>query len=485
VSELPVPKWAERVAEGLGAGPYVVVTGISPSGNIHNLREVLVGEAVANALRARGEEVRFVFHADTVDPLRKIAPGIPESFEEFMGHSLSRVPDPEGCHASYAEHFLAPFEEALREMAMDVEVLRSHELYEGGVYTEVTREALEHTAELRGILQEVTGRAMPERWSPYLPRAASGKLTGARILEHVPEESKVVYVDEDGFEDAADYSKGEGKLGWRVELAARWKALGVTFEPFGKDHTSRGSSTDTADRMVCEVFHYPVPGRHEYEWISIKGKGPMSSSKGIVLLPKDLLRIMPPDVLRRMMLGRDPARALELDLGEGFPRFMDEYRAETESYPAPFNHLVTVAQTVGEDVDAAAEMLRRGGYEEAARDRETLARDLAYARNWAEERAPESVRVRLLSAEEAREAEEGLDDEQRGYLAAVAEKLSPELDGEAVQDLLYSTALERGLKPKKAFAAVYRVLLGKTSGPKAGPFVAGLPVEMVRERFSV
>jgi lysyl-tRNA synthetase class 1 len=63
--------------------------------------------------------------------------------------------------------------------------------------------------------------------------------------------------------------------------------------------------------------------------------------------------------------------------------------------------------------------------------------------------------------------------------------LSPELDGEAVQDLLYSTALERGLKPKKAFSAVYRVLLGKTSGPKAGPFVAGLPMEMVRERFSV
>jgi lysyl-tRNA synthetase, class I len=111
VSELPVPGWAERVAEGLGEGPHVVVTGISTSGHIHvgNLREVLVGEAVANALRARGEEVRFVFHADTIDPLRKIAPGIPESFEEFMGHSLSRVPDPEGCHLSYAEHFLAPF----------------------------------------------------------------------------------------------------------------------------------------------------------------------------------------------------------------------------------------------------------------------------------------------------------------------------------------------------------------------------------------
>jgi len=485
MSELPIPQWAEKVAAELGQGPHVVVTGISPSGNIHNLREVLVGEAVANALMARGEKVRFVFHADTIDPLRRIAPSIPESFEEFIGHSLSRVPDPEGCHASYAEHFLSPFEEALREMEVDVEVLRSHKLYENGVYTEVTREALEHTEELREILQEVTGRRMPEHWSPYLPRDASGRLTGHRILEHVPEEHKVLFEDEDGWEDVADYSRGEGKLGWRVELAARWKALGVTFEPFGKDHTSRGSSTDTADRMADEIFNYPVPGRYEYEWISIKGKGPMSSSKGIVLLPKDLLKIMPPDALRRMMLGRDPSRTLELDLGEGFPRFMDEYRVETDANPVPFNHLVTVAQTVGTDLEAAAEMLRRGGYKKAARAKEILARDLAYARNWAEEWAPESMRLRLLSEEEAREAARDLDADSREYLAAVGEKLSPEMGGDEVQDLLYSTAVERGLKPKRAFAAVYTVLLGRKSGPKAGPFVAGLPVEMARERFRV
>ena len=486
-STVPIPDWARRVADHLGEGPHVVVTGISTSGHIHvgNLREVLVGEAVAEALRARGEEVRFIFHADTIDPLRKIAPGVPEDFEEFMGHSLSRVPDPEGCHISYAEHFLAPFEEALNEMGMDIEVLRSHELYENGVYTDVTREALEHEEELRQILQEVTGRRMPEHWSPYLPRDASGRLTGHRILEHVPEENKVVFVDEDGFEDAADYSRGEGKLGWRVELAARWKALGVTFEPFGKDHTSRGGSTDTADRMAEEILHYPVPGRYEYEWIGIKGKGDMSSSRGIVLLPKDLLMIMPPDALRRMVLGRDPSRRSDLELGEGFPRFMDEYRAETGEPFVPFTHLVTVAQTVGEDVDAAAEMLRRGGYEEAARDKEKLARDLAYARNWAGEWAPESMRLRLLSVEEAREAATGLDEDQREYLAAVAEKLSPEMSGDEVQDLLYSTAVERGIKPKKAFAAVYTVLLGKKSGPKAGPFVASLPFEMVRERFLV
>jgi lysyl-tRNA synthetase, class I len=487
VSSIPIPGWAEKVADSLGDGPHVVVTGISPSGNIHagNLREVLVGEAVANALKARGAEVRFVFHADTIDPLRKIAPGIPEGFKEYLGHSLSRVPDPEGCHASYAEHFLVPFEEALREMEMDIEVLRSHELYENGVYTEVTREAIEHTEELRNILQEVSGGERPEDWSPYMPRAASGDLTGNRVVEHLPEEKKVVFVDREENESVADYSKGEGKLGWRVELAARWKALNATFEPFGKDHTSRGGSTETADRMAREVFRYPVPGRYEYEWIGIKGRGDMSSSRGIVLLPKDLLRIMPPDALRRMVLGGNPARRSDLELGEGFPRFMDEYRVSVETHPVPFNHLLTVAQTVGDDVAAAAEMLRRGGYEEAARDEKELARDLARARAWAEEWAPESMRLRVLSREEARETAQDLDSEQRGYLAAVAHRLSPEMDGEAVQDLLYSTAVERGLKPKRAFAAVYTVLLGKKSGPRAGPFVAGLPIEMVRERLSV
>ena len=460
----------------------MAVTGISPSGNIHvgNLREVLVAEAVVDALRARGEEVRFVFHADTVDPLRKIAPGIPASFKQYIGHSLSRVPDPEGCHENYAEHFLGPFEDSLKQMEVDVEVLRSHELYEGGLYTEVTREAIEHTAELRQILQEVSGREMPEHWSPYLPRTRDGKL-GGRVLEHLPEERKVVYVDEDGWEEVADYGRGEGKLGWRVELAARWKALRATFEPFGKDHTSRGGSTDTADRMAKEVFHYPVPGRYEYEWIQIKGRGAMSSSKGIVLLPNELLDIMPPDALRGMVLGRDPARALDLDLGNGFPRFMDEYRAETEERFVPFTHLVTVAQTVAGDPERAAEMLRRGGYEEAASDLTKLCQDLIYARNWVEKWAPPQYRLGVR--DEVPPEAETLDAEQRRYLAAVAGRLEDGMEGDAVQDLLYSAAVESGLKPKAAFGAVYMVLLGEKSGPKAGPFVAGLDAGFVRERF--
>jgi lysyl-tRNA synthetase class 1 len=162
---------------------------------------------------------------------------------------------------------------------------------------------------------------------------------------------------------------------------------------------------------------------------------------------------------------------------------MDEYRAEIGEPYVPFTHLVTVAQTVGEDTDAAAQMLRRGGYEEAVGP--GLADDLYYARNWAAEWAPESMRLGLLDPAESEQAAAALDDEQREYLREVSARLRAEMDGDAIQDVLYSTAIERGLKPKRAFAAIYRVLLGKTSGPKAGPFIAGLTLDQVSERLSV
>jgi lysyl-tRNA synthetase class 1 len=39
------------------------------------------------------------------------------------------------------------------------------------------------------------------------------------------------------------------------------------------------------------------------------------------------------------------------------------------------------------------------------------------------------------------------------------------------------------VKPKKAFGAIYTVLIGKKSGPKAGPFIAGLPPEITHDRL--
>ena len=155
--------WAERIAEGLGEGRTWWSRGSAPP-------DTSTSATCARSWSARpwqrlagprGEEVRFIFHADTIDPLRKIAPGIPEEFEEFIGQSISRVPDLRVAPPLLCRSLPDSFEEALGEMEMDIEVLRSHELYENGVYTEVTRRRWKTPASCVEILQEVSGRKMP------------------------------------------------------------------------------------------------------------------------------------------------------------------------------------------------------------------------------------------------------------------------------------------------------------------------------------
>ena len=93
------------------------------------------------------------------------------------------------------------------------------------------------------------------------------------------------------------------------------------------------------------------------------------------------------------------------------------------------------------------------------------------------------MRLRLLSTEEAREAAAELDDEQREYLAAVAQKLGPEMDGDEVQDLLYSTAVERGSSPRgrsprsTPSCSAKERSQGRAVRRRVAP-------ELVRERFS-
>jgi len=55
---------------------------------------------------------------------------------------LCNIPDPEGCHNSYSEHFLQPFLESLEILGIPVEVYRAYQMYSEGLYEENTRIAL-------------------------------------------------------------------------------------------------------------------------------------------------------------------------------------------------------------------------------------------------------------------------------------------------------------------------------------------------------
>jgi lysyl-tRNA synthetase class 1 len=290
---------------------------------------------------------------------------------------------------------------------------------------------------------------------------------------------------------------GGGKLTWRVDWPARWAMLGVTVEPFGKDHATRGGSYDTGARIAREVFDYEPPYPIAYEWISLKGQGDMSSSKGNVLSIADALELAPPEALRYLVMRERPQRTIAFDPGLPLLQLVDEIddaaasgtdsRALALSRAAgfvpvgvPFKHLVVAAQVARFDVDTTIEVLARTGY--TGLDRDAVASRLAYAKRWVARHAPEDVRFEVSATLPDAAAE--LSAEQKSFLGRLASGLEEGMTGEAVHLLVYDLAKEfPSVRPAHLFQAIYVALLGKPRGPRAGTFIAALGAPFAAERF--
>jgi len=492
--------WADEVAERLiASGREIVInTGITPSGEIHigNLREMITADAVYRALEEKGKAAKFYYVADTADPLRRVYPFLDESYAEHVGKPLYDIPCPCGEHPNYAEHFLEPFLKSLRELDIAAETVKVHELYREGKYVQAIITALEKRDQIVRIIDEETGKRTPPEWSPFMPKCNKcGRISTTVVKGFDAKAALVDYECECGDTGTASMAGG-GKLVWRVDWPARWSILGVTYEPFGKDHASRGGSFATGKRIAEKVFDFPTPDYVTYEWISLKGMGDMSSSKGNVLTISQMLEVVPPDIVRYLILRRPPRKSIVLDPGQPLLRLIDEYdraSSQEESKRAcelssirtsppvgvPYRHLVSVVQMARNDPEEILKALKRSGYDVTHRE-EILAR-AGYARRWLETFAPEDVKFDLQDSlpEEAKELSEG----QKKALAALAERLTAEMSADEIHQLLYAIRDELQLEPKDVFEAVYMALLGKPRGPRAGWFLSALETEFLKKRF--
>ena len=129
--------WADTIAQELAEPQttHLLSTGITPSGEFHvgHLREVLTAEGIYRALCDQGAAAHMHYIADTMDPLRRVYDFLdPAVYASEVGKPLCDIPCPCRQHDSYAEHFLAPFLEALTKLGIELQVLRAHELYRQG-----------------------------------------------------------------------------------------------------------------------------------------------------------------------------------------------------------------------------------------------------------------------------------------------------------------------------------------------------------------
>jgi len=321
-----------------------------------------------------------------------------------------------------------------------------------------------------------------------MPKCPScGKLTTTRVLDF---SDKVEFGCECGEEGKVGIR--EGKLVWRVDWPARWKVLNITVEPFGKDHASAGGSYDTGTRISREIYGYEPPYPVVYEWITLKGK-PMSSSKGVSVTVEDMLRVVPPDILRYMIVRVKPEKHIDFDPQTTLLQLVDEFEEldrDSREYELshveyqvdiPFRHMITVVQIAKND-DQIFEVLERSGYRVDRNDKRQVEAVLSLASNareWVKMYAPERMKFEVkerVDVEFNEKEREGL-----GRLAELFERR--EMDAREVHDSIYKVANEIGIKPSKLFEAVYKAFLGKKYGPRAGWFLVSLPRNFVIQRL--
>ncbi|MBN1324133.1 MAG: lysine--tRNA ligase [Methanotrichaceae archaeon] len=483
--------WADVAAERLAdRGPQTLATGITPSGPVHigNMREVMTAEAIYRALQDRGAEARLIYIADNFDRLRRLYPFLQESFEEHVGKPLSEIPCPEGCCASYAEHFLQPFLASLEELDIRPQVFRADQLYKEGLFVDAIKTALLRRDDIARILKEVSGREVPSHWSPFDAICKDcGRTNTTRVAGFDLDRETVDYVCSCGYSGTASM-RGGGKLVWRVDWPARWPLLHVTMEPFGKDHATSGGSYDTGKRISEEIYGYPAPHPVIYEWIHLKGKGAMHSSTGLVVTIKEMLDVVPPEVLRYLIIRTKPEKHIEFDPGLPLLTLVDEYdqragdsRAlelsaigEAEPFQIPFRHMVTAVQIARGDDEQLIKALERSGYE-TSRMGEILGR----ARNaeiWLARYAPQNVRFQVQ--EGLPSAVKNLGPDEKEGLRVLSERISG-LEAQSIHDEIYAVAKDLGLDSKRLFQAIYLAFLGQRQGPKAGWFLASLDRDFV------
>lgn len=506
---------AQSIREKTAGKRQVVATGITPSGPIHlgNIREVLTGDAVFRALGHQGASSELVYIADTFDPLRRLYPFLPAEFEQYIGMPLYAIPDPEGCCENYAEHFLGPFLAALDEMGVHPTVYRAHQMYKDGMYAETTAKALASRGRIAEIIKEVSGRDLPDDWVPYNAECSNCKRITETVVTEVRVDHGVVdYECACGHRGEANFLNGEGKLPWRIDWPARWAILGVTVEPFGKDHAAAGGSYDSGAAIVREVFGAEPPEPIVYEWIYLKGQGAMASSTGVAVSINDMLSVASPQAVRCFVLRPRPEKHIDFDPGNGIPTLVDEYQGFEAKYfgvageeadewarriveisqpgimpqsaplRVPFVHLAIGLQTGSGDLERTIEVLGRSGYDIKPEDMASLQADIKRVAKWLEKYAPEAYRfhVRVELPEES----SALSAEQIAFLASAAAALvDVDWDPAAVHDAIFESARACEVSPRQAFQAIYTVILGKKHGPRAGYFISSLDRDLVVGRF--
>ena len=485
-----------------------VESGVAASGipHIGSVSEVTRNYAISLAIKEQGYKSEFIVFSDNKDGLRSVPAGLPKWLENHLGKPVTDIPDPFGCHDSYGGHMVHLLLEALDKLGIEYKFMTAVEAYRSGLLNNEIKDILENAKRIGKIICEETGQEKYLEVLPYFPVCAScGRIYTTKAYEFLPKENKVLYVCEGmevkgrwlegcGYKGEADLTKGEGKLSWKAgEFAARWRALGIRFEAYGKDISD---SVRVNDRISREILKYEPPLHARYEMFLDKSGRKISKSTGNVFTPQVWFRYGSPQSMLLLTLKRFVGtRNISVT---DIPRYMNELDELEDIYfgkvkvsdvmeeaklkglykycwlmkppkkpsiHVPYNLLTYLAKVAPEnsEFDFIIEKLKDYRYiRDESEVTEDLKRRIEYALNW------------VRDFEEITGASVELTPNEMNAIRQLIQRIEAESEAEKIQSAIFEVARQNNLKPRNFFRTLYRILLGASSGPRLGPYITAM-----------
>lgn len=485
-------------------------SGLGASGIPHvgSMADAVRAYGISLGIENLGAKNEYISFSDSLDGLRKVPSGMPTWLEEHIGKPVSSIPDPFGdCHKSYADHMSGLLMEALEKSGIEFKFVSASDFYKKGGLDEQIAKVLANAGRVGQIIKDVTGQEKYLGTLPYfaicencgkLYTTSAGSFDGKKVLYKCDQEftgenksaGRKIVVKGCGHEGEADFTKGEGKLIWKADFAARWAALKISFEAYGKDIEE---SVKVNDQICREILGFEPPVHIMYELFLEKGGRKISKSVGNVFTPQVWLRYGSPQSLLLLMFKRFQGTR-ELDVSD-IPKYMDElnhlarvyYKMEDaderelsnlsrlfeyvnmlkkpkDEPLIPYSVMTEIAKILpdGNQEDFAMEKLEEFGYLKGkvteAVKKSVLGR-LGMAKAWIEDfERPEFLKIEVKG-------------ENKKAIEDLIGAIETANDGEALQSEIFEIAKRNGVKPMALFRAVYRILLGADRGPRLGAYI--------------
>ncbi|MGR3623708.1 lysine--tRNA ligase [Pseudophaeobacter sp.] len=509
----------KRYAKGAPQKGFVLFeTGYGPSGlpHIGTFGEVARTTMIKTAFEVISDiPTKLVCFSDDLDGMRKVPGNVPnaESLTEHLQKPLTSVPDPFGTHESFGHHNNAMLRRFLDTFGFEYEFYSATEFYGSGQFDAVLKRAVEKYDEIMEVMLASLREERAATYSIFLPfHPETGQVLYVPMKKVCAETHSITFDDLDGKEWTVPVTGGNVKLQWKPDFGARWAALEVDFEMYGKDHST---NTPIYDK-ICRILGHRAPDHFTYELFLDANGQKISKTSGNGISIDEWLTYASAESLSYFMYQKPKtAKRMHFDV---IPKAVDEYHQQLRAYatqdlkaqlnnPVWHIHGGAVPQS---DMVVPFSMLLNLASASSAEDKATM---WGFINKYAPDATPESnptmdqaagfavayfndkvkpTKVFRAPSDQERVALQDLADalkSSEAALSAIAKKNAlvgnedplPEADfanEEFLQSVVFAIGKIHGFEPLRDwFTAIYEVLLGASQGPRFGGFIALYGVE--------